>query len=232
MANLVEHTIINKFITETKDAIEDVGGNLNGVCPCDYPNAIRTQLSAGGSSGSVNLEEGEGITLEKTQTGWKISSNSNGVLIGSLSPTYPEDKDIPAGTSIQKTFEILFDDVLPVLPSILKGDIIIAANNGTDQYQHPKFGNGIASGLTPDIKYIRIYIASQQEPIYISCELIDGAGGSIYTGSDGDNIKINVDNQQHIISAELTGNITSNMISDEDKLTGDDAENIFDEIFK
>lgn len=165
-----------------------------------------------------------------------VQIDESGKTTGILSPTYPNDQDIPAGTPIQVVFEKLFDEILPGLPSILKGDIILSTIDGTDIYQHPKYQEtNTKSGLDPETYYIRLFLNSQEEPLYISCDPLksQSGGGSTgnYTGVDGENIKIDVDNVKMKISATLKS-ISSDLISENDKLSESDAGSLFDEIFK
>lgn len=163
---------------------------------------------------------------------WSI--NESGKTTAPLSPPHPKDTDIPTGTPIQKVFQILFDTVLPAMPSVLKGDIITAGENGTDQYQHPNFCDktATASGLVEGQQYIRLFVNSQQEPIYISCKPLNiSTGGKEYTGENTETAEVNVNNETNKISVNVVS-INSDMINESDKLSEEDAGQIFDEIFK
>lgn len=206
MNNIVEQTVINKLITNIDEAITDVGGDTSKAeNPCDYSDIIREQLVVkGGGSTIGELSEGPGIVISKKDNIYTIAATGEALTTIPLSPTYPNDEDIPAGTSVQDVLVRLFDVILPSIPSLLKGDIITAASNGTDQYNHPKFGAGIASGLIPDKKHIRLFVFSQKEPIYINCQELGGGSISDITVSD---------------------------ISPDSLFTTEDASNMFDEIF-
>ena len=187
------------------------------------------------NTGSAQDAPSDGNLYGRKDGQWE-KIDEGGKTTATLSPTYPTDQDIPAGTSIQNVFEKLFDIILPALPSILKGDIILSSKEGTDQYQHPKYPTtNEKTGLDPETFYIRIFINSQEEPVYISCEPLkqQSGGGAIgdYNGSDGENIKIDVDNVKRTISATLKS-ISPDLILSDDKLSEADAGNLFDEIFK
>lgn len=202
--NIVERSIIDKFVTNVDAAITDVGGDTSEAkTPCDYASIIRKQLTVKGG-GLMELAEGNGIKITQDGNIYTISATAEAITTIPLSPTYPNDEDIPAGTSVQDILVKLFDTILPSIPSLLKGDIITAASNGTDQYNHPKFGDGIASGLNPSEKYIRLFVFSQKEPIYINCQ--EFGGGSV-------------------------DNITVDNVSQDAIFTSEDASNMFDEIF-
>lgn len=253
MASLLEHVMLNKLSEEINDAINDVGGDTSNISgPMDYPDIIRDQLSAKGATEVGVLKAGEGVTIKKISGGYEISSNAGGTILKDLHTPHNIDSDpnediIPAGSTIQYTLGRLFDDVLPTLPSVLEGDVIVASSQGSDPYTNPNYPTpSVKTGLVPNNTYIRIFIASQQEPVYINCETLKGTGGSIatveYEGEDSDTIDIEVDNINHTISAELKslGNviINENNISQEllDKLQPDTmdegaADSMFDDIF-
>ena len=254
MASLLEHVMINKLSDELNEAITSVGGDTSSASgPNDYPGIIRDQLTLKGGTSEVGvLKEGDGITVEKISGGYQISSNSNSILISDLNIPHNIDDDsnidiIPAGTTIQKTFETLFEDILPTLPSIISGDVIKASIDGTDNYKNPNFpGIGVKSGLEPQELYIRIFIASQQEPIYIDCSLLGGSGSIAtieYQGETTNTIKVDVDNTNHSISAEITGlgdiivkedNIDPDLLNKlkPEYLSVEEAEKMFDDIFE
>lgn len=195
---------------------------------------------------SFNEAPMDGKTYGRNNSKW-VEIDESGKTTAVLSPTYPNDQDIPAGTPIQEVFEKIFDEILPGLPSVLKGDIILSSKIGDDTYQHPKYQEvNNKTGLDPETYYIRLFLNSQEEPLYISCEplKIQSGGsteGKIYEGSIGANIDINVDNITNIISATLK-NIPYEMISEHvktavddslnsNKMTAADAKSIFDEVF-
>lgn len=208
MVSLVEHSIFNNFDEELRDAIIAAGGTVpEGTCPCDYPSIIKDQLT---TTKNIVLEGGLGIKIVKDGDKYTISANTEATTTNDLRPPYNIDNDpdidtIPAGTSAQEVFNKLFENILPSLPSVLSGDIIKASDNGTDQYQNPNYPEtGIKSGLNPSEYYIRLFLASKQEPIYISCAaLINNAGGSQYTSKDTDTILMDINNRNNTISAEL-----------------------------
>ena len=208
MASLVEHSIFNNFDEELRDAIIAAGGTVpEGTCPCDYPNIIKDQLT---TAKNIVLEGGLGIKIVKDGDKYTISANTEATTTNDLRPPYNIDNDpdidtIPAGTSVQEVFNKLFENILPTLPSVLSGDIIKSSDNGTDQYQNPNYPEaGIKSGLNPSEYYIRLFLASKQEPIYISCSaLINNTGGTQYTGKNTDTILMDINNKNNTISAEL-----------------------------
>lgn len=202
MASLLEHVTLNKLTDELSDAITDVGGVIsNEDGPMDYPNIIRNQLTAG-SGIKGKIYEGDGITIEQVEDGFKISANTNAVTTHALSPTFPKDTDIPAGTPIQEVFEQLFDVVLPSLKSVGDGSkLITAAPDGTYEYYNDFYGNdgdGILTGLEPNGKYIILYVYHRKTPVCI--------GPIPVGGSDIDLSNYITKNDFEVLKSELNSN--------------------------
>lgn len=164
---VTEQVVLNSFANSVDEAIKSVGGDTSSVQNlCDYSKIIREQLVASGVE--VGLTEGDGIVITKDGTNYTISANSGAVTTDILTSG---EHVIPKATSIQKVFETMFKDILPTLPSVISGDIVVTDGEGKNQYQHP---NGdpdiirIKKGLTPDAPYLRLFLVSQEEPIYVS----------------------------------------------------------------
>ena len=186
MATLTEHTMLNGLEENLRSAIEYAGGNIpDNTCVWMYPDIIRNQLTGGGD---VNLIAGNGINIVKDEHGnYIISSNTTGGAAGSSSaenitvdaidaPEYSGISTWPEGTVLQDLLEDLFYKVIPKIPSIVKGDIVITDANGRDQYA-PDIESYIDS-LRPNTPYLRLFLASQKDPVYISMEKLTGLGGN------------------------------------------------------
>lgn len=179
MATLTEHTMLNGLEENLKSAIEYAGGNIpDNTCVWMYPDIIRNQLSGG--SNSLNLIAGDGIEIVKNDDGIMISTklpNTEQITIDAIdAPEFSGISTWPEGTILQNLLEDLFYKVLPKLPSITKGDVIITDSNGGDQYA-PELESYIDS-LRPNTPYLRLFLVSQKDPIYISMEKIIGIGGN------------------------------------------------------
>ena len=72
--------------------------------------------------------------------------------------------------------EDLFDNVLPNVPSVIKGDVIVTDENAKDPFA-PEITEYI-DALEPNTTYLRLFLVSQKDPIYISMEKLIGVGGS------------------------------------------------------
>lgn len=176
MASLLEHVAINKLIDDLGDAITSVGGDVTGADkPCDYVEIIKNQLIAKGLITGPEITAGIGTTVEKTDKGYTISANANANLVKDLPKPFDTDmqpgiEDIKEGTSIQDTLKVILSEIIPTLPSVIKGDIITSTVDGTDTYSNLAFANseeGTKTGLESHAKYLRLFLATRLEPIYI-----------------------------------------------------------------
>lgn len=182
MATLTEHTMLNGLEENLKSAIEYAGGNIpDNTCVWMYPDIIRTQLTGPGEGTKVNLVAGNGIEINKDINGNIVisakSSNAENIVVDAIdAPEYSGILNWPEGTILQDLLEDLFYKVIPKIPSIVKGDVIITDASGRDQYA-PDLESYVDS-LRPNTPYLRIFLVSQVDPIYISMEKLIGIGGN------------------------------------------------------
>ena len=218
--NLMDHVLMNKLDDEIGSAIEQVGGDISGVKgPWDYAEIIKDQLCVKGGNGSIpsmDIKLGPGLKIEEVNGEKYILATSAALTTCSLNPPtgsymQPIGEVIEAGTPIQKVLESLFYEILPKMPSLFKGDIIRADKTGADKYNE----EDIKSGLVPNSVYLRLYITSRQEPVYILLSghgLVNSESGSVNPGTPsqpneyigGDSEYIHVDVVDNIITASLT----------------------------
>ena len=153
MSTLTEHTLINGLEENLKNAIISAGGEVpEGTCLWQYPDII----------------EGLGTTPG-------ISNNyTNNIQLSAEidAPEWSGLDTLKEGTSLQDLLEDLLYKVIPSIPSVIKGDIITTDSNGLDQYA-PELENYIDS-LKPNTQYLRLFLVSQKDPIYISLEKLVG----------------------------------------------------------
>ena len=177
--NLMDHVLMNKLDDELGSAIQSVGGDISGVKgPWDYAKIIKDQLGVkcGDDSlpPSLDIKLGPGLKIEEVDGVKYLIATSAALTTCTLNPPtgshmQPTDDVIAAGTPIQSVLESLFYEILPKMPSLYKGDIIKVDRNGSDKYNE----EDIKSGLVPNATYLRLYISSRQEPVYI---LLSGHG--------------------------------------------------------
>lgn len=214
MANLVEHTMLNGLEENLKNAIEMAGGEIPAdSCVWDYPGIIRDQLSSGGQV--IKILPGKGIQVERDSKGNYIVSvenadTSDNIEINTIqAPSFAvgvEGGQWNKGTILQEFLEDLFSKVFPYVPSVKGGEIIEADEEGNDIFGYDETtGNPlVTNGLDRGNQYIRLSLASQIEPVYISLE----------------NLKINTDNidlSKYYTKEEIDNKIASSI----DKITQD-----------
>ena len=206
MANLVEHTMLNGLEENLKNAIEMAGGEIpTDSCVWDYPGIIRDQLSSGGQV--IKILPGKGIQVERHSKGNYIVSvenadTSDNIEINTIqAPSFAvgvEGGQWDKGTVLQDFLEDLFSKVFPYVPSVKGGEIIEADEDGNDIFGYDETtGNPlITNGLDRGNQYIRLSLASQIEPVYISLE-------NLKTNTD------NIDLSKYYTKEEIDNKIAS-----------------------
>ena len=206
MANLVEHTMLNGLEENLKNAIEMAGGEIPAdSCVWDYPGIIRDQLSSGGQV--IKILPGKGIQVERDSKGNYIVSvenadTSDNIEIDTIqAPSFAvgvEGGQWNKGTILQEFLEDLFSKVFPYVPSVKGGEIIEADEDGNDIFGYDETtGNPlVTNGLDRGNQYIRLSLASQIEPVYISLE-------NLKTNTD------NIDLSKYYTKEEIDNKIAS-----------------------
>lgn len=219
MANLVEHTMLNGLEENLKNAIEMAGGEIpTDSCVWDYPGIIRDQLSSGGQV--IKILPGKGIQVERDSKGNYIVSvenadTSDNIEINTIqAPSFAvgvEGGQWDKGTVLQDFLEDLFSKVFPYVPSVKGGEIIEADEDGNDIFGYDETtGNPlVTNGLDRGNQYIRLSLASQIEPVYISLENLKTNADDIdlskyYTKEEVDNrIASSIDKVTQDITTKL-----------------------------
>ena len=196
MSSLTNHTVLNGLESNLKDSIEFVGGSVpEGTCIWEFPEIIKKELT-GNSVQTGHIIAGNGIKVERTPEGYVVSADvdltasAEDITIDHIdAPSWAKGLDENAweeGTPLQKVLEDLFDNVLPNVPSVLKGDVIVTDDSGKDPFA-PELTEYI-DALDANTTYLRLFLASQETPIYISLKDIGGNVNlsNYYTKSDVD----------------------------------------------
>lgn len=246
MANLTNHTVMNGLEENLRSSIEFVGGNVpEDTCLWQFPDIIKDQLTTN-SIETGHIIAGEGIRIERTEEGYvihadiKSSNTSENITIDHIdAPSWAKGLDENAwetGTTLQKILEDLFDNVLPNVPSIIKGDVILTDENAKDPFA-PEFDEYI-DVLEPNTNYLRLFLASQETPIYISLKSItSGINADLSNYYDKKEIDNKFDNVNDLI-VNQTEKINTlektieTITSDKNIATPEEAEILFDSIFE
>lgn len=212
---LVDNTMKNGLQINLKDAIEDAGANVpDSACLWQYPEIIRKNLTAKAAA-DINLLGKDVINIsasvEDSDIVYKISTSVNTEDLPR--PKYADDHHNWGDEfSVDEVFDDLFKNILPKVSGVHAGDMTVTDGSGTDtkEWNNTLFEEkGLKTGLKPGSKYLRLYLTSQAEPIFI---YIDSAVTDITNGfnvESSDTVKFTVDSENMIISAHI------NCITDE-----------------
>lgn len=107
---------------------------------------------------------GKGTIVTNNDGSWKIDANSGAVIIEDIIPHI--GNSIAKGESIQTVFNQLFSDILPRIPMIDYATMFKTDENGVDA-EYPN-----VTDLNENSIYIRITFINSDNPLYISCWLL------------------------------------------------------------
>lgn len=211
MASLTEHTLLNGLEENLKDAIEDVGGKIPlDSCIWKYPEIIRQQLIKNTIDDLV-IQGSNGIkVVEDPNNTFTISFNGSAEHVYVNNIEAPDFTDIDCwkdGTSVQSVLEDLMYKVIPNIPTVTKGDIILTNEYGQDLFS-PSTNDEYVRSLSPNTYYLRLFVYYQKNPIYIS---LDGFGecdfSNYYTKPQVDGLISNISTDIDILRTELLNSV-------------------------
>lgn len=210
MDNILETSMVNGIEKNLKSALADVGAPVSrDTCLWQIPDLIRKSLIANTISG-INLRGKGGIKIvPKTEgdiTTYHISTSVNTFKLNR--PEYAKDNPYWGNDDmdIQVIFDDLFENILPNVRGVLSGDMTVtdAKGNDTKHWINPSTEEmGLKGGLESHSKYMRLYLTSQSEPIFILLGPIGGELTGGYKMKSSDTVKIHIDNNTNEISAHV-----------------------------
>ena len=175
MSNILEAVTAQRNAADVKSALREIGCDVSGMDDLsDVAKIIREQCVTGPNAViNAKLMSGPGVKITPVdRKGYKISANSDAVLVGDLTD------NLPAGTSLHKVLFQIVNKMIPDAvrqaagtPSILSMEIFKAPYDGVDFYDNRAFGaqgQGRRAGLHPDEWYLKVYLYAQREPLYVS----------------------------------------------------------------
>lgn len=218
--NILETSMVNGVEQNLKDALTDVGVNVpENACLWDVSNLIRKTLVSNTING-VNIKGAGAIkivpTVDNDNITYTISVNVDTFRL--KRPGYANNNEkFGNDLDVQDLFDDLFDNILPNVKGIHAGDITMTDNKGDDStyWVNTYFeSTGKKTGLIPNTKYLRLYLTSQDEPLYISMGSDYGGimGGYNIKNSDTVSFSVNEDTK------EISAHISVINISDIEKL--------------
>ena len=173
MDNITETTLVNGIEQKIKNAIVDVGGRINyNANLSDVPNIIRNTLVGNKVNGVILKGAGDVKISPTTHQDVVTYTISTDVDTFMMKRPYYASNNLKFGNmmSSQELFNDLFDNVLNNVKGVYDGDITKTDSSGNDiniwsNTYYECIGNKY--GLVPNAKYLRLYLTSQPEPLYI-----------------------------------------------------------------
>lgn len=206
---IVEHSMLTGLQNNLKNAIEYAGANVSkNDCLWEYPEIIRTQLIAK-TINNINILGNDIINVSRD------TEDNN--IIYNISTIYDTTEiELPKYVnpsnnwkdymSIDKVFKELFNNILPAVKGIHAGDITSTDNEGNDikQWNNTLFNKtGNKSGLVANSNYLRLYLTSQAEPLYIHINGIIPDHNIGYNVKTSDTVDLIID-ENNTLSAHIS----------------------------
>jgi hypothetical protein len=215
MDSVLENSINQGLKHNLKNAITNAGVSVDpNVGLWQYPEIIRNKMAVNTVNG-INLAGKDCIkitpTVENDVITYEIST-----AIDSHKLERPkwvnENNKWDNYLTVQSIFDDLFSNILPTIRGVYAGDMTSSDYDGNDtkEWKHELFGvSGWKTGLKQSARYLRLYLTSQHEPLYIHIgSYIEEITGG-YNVADSDTVSFIVDDKNQKLTAHI------NIISDE-----------------
>lgn len=213
MAGLIDGVLENSMSTglqtNFKSAIEAAGIKVpSSTCLWQYPEIIRNKLVAKTVTG-INILGGDIINISTNSDGDILTYNISTIFdsYGVPRPNYAwENTKWGREITVKEAFDDLFNNILPAVRGVYAGDMTVTDLNGNDrkQWHHELFNEtGIKTGLDPTARYIRLYLTSQPEPIYINIGNLVEEITNGYNVKSSDTVEFEVDDEHKTLYAHI-----------------------------
>ena len=216
MDSVIENSINHGLKHNLQEAMGGVGVKIAPEAGLwEYPEIIRNKMAVNTING-INIIGGDCIKINRSVDDNNVMNYEIITSIDSYklkrpawaSPNNQWNKDL----SVQTIFDDMFANILPNVRGIYAGDTTSSdyEGNDTNKWHNELFGvYGQKTGLKPSSKYLRLYLTSQKEPLYIfiGSYIEDITGG--YNVTSSDTVDFKVDDTNGLLSAHI------NIISDE-----------------
>lgn len=209
MDSVLENSINQGLKQNLKRSIEHAGVNVSSsVGLWQYPEIIRKKMAANTVNG-INLIGGDCINISYTVNNdiinYEISTSIDSYKLNRPAWANPNNKWNKELT-VQDIFNDLFANILPNIRGVYAGDITTTNYTGEDntEWKNEFFGvSGHKTGLKQSSKYLRLYLTSQHEPLYIclTSYIEDLTGG--YNVADSDTVSFSVDDTTQKLTAHV-----------------------------
>lgn len=215
MDSVLENSINQGLKNNLKNAISSAGVKVNSETGLwQYPEIIRNKMAVNTVNG-INLVGGDCIKISYT-----VENDTINYEIGTSIDSYKLNRPVWANENnkwdsfltVQNIFDDLFSNILPNIRGVYAGDITSSDYEGNDtkEWKNELFGvSGWKTGLKQSARYLRLYLTSQHEPLYIHIgSYIEEITGG-YNVTDSDTVSFKVDDTNGLLTAHI------NVITDE-----------------
>lgn len=209
MDSVLENSINQGLKNNLKTAIEGAGVKVPSKTGLwQYPEIIRNKMAVNTVNG-INLVGGDCIkisyTVENDIVNYEIATSLDSYKLNRpkwASNNNQWGKDL----SVQTIFDDLFANILPNIRGVYAGDTTSTDYDGNDTtiWKNELFGvSGQKTGLKQSSRYLRLYLTSQHEPLYIciGSYIEDITGG--YNVADSDTVSFKVDDASQKLTAHV-----------------------------
>lgn len=207
--NVIENSMSTGLQTNLKRSIEAAGVKVpSSTCLWQYPEIIRNNLVAKTVTG-INILGGDVINITTESDGDILTYNVSTIFdsYGVPRPNYAwENTKWGKEVTVKEVFNDLFDNILPAVRGVYAGDMTVTDLDGTDrkEWHHTLFNQtGIKTGLTPTSRYIRLYLTSQAEPIYVNIGNLVEEITNGYNVKSSDTVQFEVDDENKTLYAHI-----------------------------
>ena len=209
MDSVLENSINHGLKNNLKNAMEDIGVKVSSQTGLwQYPEIIRNKMAANTVNG-INLVGGDCIKISYT-----VDNDTVNYEIATSVDSYKLNRPIWANPNnrwnnnitVQDVFNDLFANILPSIKGVYAGDMTSSDFNGNDttEWHNELYGvTGQKTGLKQNSRYLRLYLTSQHEPLYIytGSYIEDITGG--YNVSNSDTVAFTVNDENKTLTAHI-----------------------------
>lgn len=209
MDSVLENSINQGLKNNLKTAIEGAGVKVSSKTGLwQYPEIIRNKMAVNTVNG-INLVGGDCIkiipTVENDIINYEITTSIDSYKLNR--PKWAgNNNQWGKELSVQTIFDDLFANILPNIRGVYAGDVTSTDYDGNDTtiWRNELFGvSGQKTGLKQSSRYLRLYLTSQHEPLYICIGsfIEDITGG--YNVADSDTVSFKVDDASQKLTAHV-----------------------------
>ena len=210
MDSVLENSINQGLKHNLKNAIENAGVKVSSNTGLwEYPEIIRNKMAVNTING-INMVGGDCIKISYTVDDNSVMNYEISTSIDSYKLNRPkwanDNNKWGKNITVQHLFDDLFANILPNVRGVYAGDMTSSdySGNDTKEWKNELFGvSGQKTGLKQSSRYLRLYLTSQHEPLYIHLgSYIEEITGG-YNVADSDTVSFIVDDETQKMTAHI-----------------------------